>query len=206
MKNAKDKPLKPSHDKFAQNYVENGGNGTKAAINAGFAAGEDGATAAVTASRLLRNAKVQERIKELESESFVSSSEVVGLLASHMRGNVTDTLPDDDPAVQRLKESGVSHLIKKVKFDKVTGKMTEIEFHDSQAAARTLGKYKGLEQAARENDADVRRKTEAVAGLLDRAYQAAVAAGEPQSRDEIAAAFKLKRPDLAPYVPKDWVM
>jgi phage terminase small subunit len=204
--NVKDEPLKPAHEQFAQNYVANGGNGTKAAENAGFSSGVDGASAAVAASRLLRNDKVRERIKELESQSHVSTSEVVGTLASHMRGDVTDALPNDDENVKRLKASGVSHLIKKVKFDKETGKMTEIEFYDAQAAARTLGKYKGLEQAARENDADVSRKTTAVRDFIERAYKAAEDAGEPKSREEIARTLTGKRPDLAPYVPREWVM
>jgi phage terminase small subunit len=214
--NAKDKLLKPSHEAFAQNYVSNGGNGTKAAENAGFAAGVNGASAAVAASRLLRNVKVRERIKELESASSVSTSEILGTLASHMRGDITDALPDGDEFVERLKVSGVSHLIKKLKvrtrFIPREGKEPEkevtheLEFYDAQAAARTLGKYKGLEQAARENDADVRRKTDAVLNLIERTYQAAHDAGDPKSREEIASALATKRPDLAPYVPREWIM
>jgi phage terminase small subunit len=213
----KDGPLKPSHDAFAQNYVANGGNGTEAAKAAGFSSGAGGASAAVAASRLLRNDKVRERIRELEAESRVSTSEVVGTLASHMRGDVTDVLEDGDPLKERLKEAGVSHLIKKLKvttFDTkdekgvVTSTRTthEFEFYDAQAAARTLGRYKGLEQAPRENEADVRRKTQAVADLIERTERESAAAGDPKSREEITQALVKRRPDLAPYVPREWVM
>lgn len=66
---------------------------------------------------------------------------------------------------------------------------------EATAAARTLGRYKGLEQAPRENEADVRRKTEAVTELLDRAYRAAAEAGDPKSREEVAAALVNKMVD-----------
>lgn len=207
-KDAKEKPLKPNRDAFAQNYVANGGNGKKAAEEAGFA---PGASAEVTASRLLRNAKVQERIRELEQASHVSTSEVVGTLASHMRGDVTDVLPEGDELRERLKGSGVSHLIRKLKvttrfISNGVGKPPdrevthEFEFYDAQSAARTLGKYKGLEQLPRENDADVRRKTEAVAALIERTYSAAQEAGDEKSREEIAEALGRRRPDLRPYI------
>lgn len=216
-KKAKDKPLKPSHDAFAQNYVANGGNGTKAAETAGFSSGEGGASAAVTASRLLRNAKVRERIRELEAEAHVSTSEVVGTLASHMRGDVTDVLPEGDELRERLKGSGVSHLIRKLKVltryvsrgrgQEPDKEVThEFEFYDAQAAARTLGKYKGLEQAPSENEADVQRKTRAVANLIERTEREAAASGAPKTREEIAQAIVRRRPDLAPYVPREWVM
>jgi hypothetical protein len=201
----KDRPLKPSHDQFAHNFVANGGNGTKAAEDAGFSSGTNGASAAVAASRLLRNVKVRERIRQLEEESGVSAAEVVGTLAAHMRGDVTDALPQDDPFVLRVKDAGISHLIKKVKFDKETGKLTEVEFHDSQAAARTLGKYKGLEQAPKENDADVRRKTDAVLGVIERTFQAALLTNEPTTRPEIARVLAIKRPDLRAYIPREWI-
>jgi phage terminase small subunit len=216
-KAVKGKPLKPSHDAFAKNYMANGGNGTKAAEAAGYSAGEGGASAAVAASRLFRNDKVRGRIRELEEASHVSTSEVVGTLASHMRGDVTDALPEGDELRERLKAAGLSHLIKRLKVttryvsggpgrepDKVV--THDIEFYDAQAAARTLGRYKGLEQAPRENEAVVRRKTEAVAALLHRAYRAAAEAGDPMSREEVAAALAKRRPDLRPYMPREWVM
>jgi phage terminase small subunit len=191
-KAVKGKPLKPSHDAFAKNYVANGGNGTKAAEAAVYSAGAGGASAAVAASRLLKNDKVRERIIELEAASHVSTSEVVGTLASHMRGDVTDALPEGDELRERLKGAGVSHLVRRLK---VTTRYVsngpgrepdkevtyDFEFYDAQAAARTLGRYKGLEQAPRENEADVRRKTEAVAALLERAYRAAQEAGDPRA-------------------------
>lgn len=201
-KTVKVAPLKPNHEQFAQNWVANGGNGRKAAEDAGFAGG---ASAEVAASRLLRNVKVRARIAELESQSSVTSSEVVGLLASQMRGDVTDALDPTDPAVIRLRQSGVSHLIKKIKFDSKTGHMTEIEFYDAQAAARTLGKYKGLEQQPRENDAEVRRKRDALLAMVNRLEREADEAGEPIARREIVERIIRRKPETAQYLAAELV-
>lgn len=201
----KRKPMKPQHAAFADNWVANGGNGQKAAEDAGFASGASGA---VLASRLLRREDVQERINERLASASVLPQEIVGTLAEQMRGDITDALPQDDPLVMRVKAAGVSHLIRKLKIttSRLTGETTyDVEFYDAQAAARTLGKYKGLEQAARENDADVRRKTDAVSNLIERTYQASVDAGDPKDREEIARSLASKRPDLAAYISQEWI-
>ena len=57
-------PLTPKQAKFAEEYLIDG-NGTAAAVRSGFAA----AGAHVTASRLLRNPKVSEAIREGQAET-----------------------------------------------------------------------------------------------------------------------------------------
>ncbi len=212
-KKAKSEPLPPKRERFARNFIENGGRKQKAAEDAGFA---PGAGAAVTASRLLRNAKVLERIKELSSHSNVRVPEIVGTLASHMRADMADFFPDN-AVVKRAREMGVSHLIREIEIDErlipsltsaepIRLVRTKLKLHDSQRAAQVLGKYKGLEQAARENDADVRRKTESIEDFIERAYQASIKENAPMTKEEIAQGLLARRPDLAPYVPREWVM
>lgn len=192
--------LKQSHEQFAQNFVANGGKGKQAAEDAGFASG---ASAEVTASRLLRNAKVQKRIKELEEQSSASTPEVMGTLASHMRGDIADVFDEETmpPVIKTAKANGVSHLIKRVTFEKDGRTVRSLEFHDPQAAARTLGKYKGLEQQPRENDSDVARKMENMRALVDRLYAEAQGAGESISKAEVARRVIARRPEAARYLP-----
>lgn len=55
----------PQHEKFVQEYLKNGGNG-RAAYKAVYPAVKKDETADSSAARLLRYAKVQERMKELQ--------------------------------------------------------------------------------------------------------------------------------------------
>lgn len=59
--------LTEKQERFCQEYVTNGGNGSKAVRDAGYAA-EDSNSQCVEAFRLLRNANIIARIAELRSE------------------------------------------------------------------------------------------------------------------------------------------
>ncbi len=92
----KDKALRRA---FVINYVNDPKrNGTKAAIRAGYSAGEKNASAMVTASRLLRDVKVLAAIKAVE-EYFVGpnlKAEIVAKLRAIMRGDITDVMAWDE--------------------------------------------------------------------------------------------------------------
>ncbi len=62
--------LKPRHLRFLQNYFSNGFNATKAYENAGFQV-KNSDIAAVNASKLLRNAKVNEILELIKEEGAV---------------------------------------------------------------------------------------------------------------------------------------
>ena len=187
-KNAKEKPLTPRREKFAHNYVDNGGNGKKAAEDAGFA---KGASAEVEASRLLRNAKVQEIIRARQAEAQIEKSEIIGTLASHMRGDLTDLLSDGDEIRELAHSRGVSHLIKKLKrktryYSNGPGKEPdeevtyEFELYSAQEAAKQLCSVFGLNKLPSENPVDLARRALAEAEVrypqLDRAVLAKLAA------------------------------
>jgi hypothetical protein len=73
--NANNGKLKPKRETFVENYLSNGGNGQKAAEDAGFA---PGASARVEASRLLTIPNIQAKIQARIAESRVAADEIVG--------------------------------------------------------------------------------------------------------------------------------
>lgn len=82
-------PLTARQDKFSVEYLVDL-NGTQAAIRAGYSP----KTAEVTASRLLRNVKVQSRIQELRAKEFkktiATAEEVEAMLSRAMRGELDE--------------------------------------------------------------------------------------------------------------------
>lgn len=130
-------------------------NGTEAARQAGYSG--DDATLAVSASRLLRNAKVISSIDERISQFAMPANEVLLHLTDIARGDVADALNSVggiDPL--EAKRRGKSHIIKrfKVKTTFIPGKgaddegmeihETEIEMYDRLKALETLAKYHDL--------------------------------------------------------------
>jgi len=83
--------------------------------------------------------------KEVEHRAM-SANEVLLRLAEQARGDIADALKIDHGLVmvdvEKLKELGLTHLIKKFKHTKQGG--TEIEFYDAQAALFHLSKLHGL--------------------------------------------------------------
>lgn len=81
--------LTPKQEKFCVEYLVDL-NATQAAIRAGYSE----KTAEATASRLLRNVKVQTRIQELRSEYFTkaiaSAAEVEAFLSKTIRGDLEE--------------------------------------------------------------------------------------------------------------------
>ena len=79
---------------FCQEYIKNGNNGTKAYMKVYPDSSEE--SAMVGASRLLRNAKVQEYLqslqKKVEKKSIMSAEERMEFLTKVVTGNVEDKL------------------------------------------------------------------------------------------------------------------
>lgn len=138
---------------FVSEYLKDF-NGTRSAIAAGFAE----KSAHVTASRLLRNAKVNTAIKQAIAERIMSADEVKLRLADIARGDMGDFLDINSMSfaidLARAKDAGKTKLIKKVKQKTVTriekdgteqeDNTIEIELYDAQAALNSLGKHLGL--------------------------------------------------------------
>lgn len=168
--------ITPKQEKFAQNYIKNGGNGTQAARDAGYS-GDDN-TLAVTAHDNLRNPKIQKFVRQRLEGLKATGDEVVNLLSDHMRGDMADLEDafeaDGSLSLKKAKMLGVSHLIKKLKTHSFTDEkgsvhnIVTVELYNSQAAANTLAKINGLHQHPRENDADVERRKKFASEALKR--------------------------------------
>jgi hypothetical protein len=96
-------------------------------------------------------------------EARIHTDEVIGTLASHMRADIALIVPDN-PIVQRAREAGVSHWIKRLTikeyWDKSKGAVvqeTSVELHSSQAAAKQLCAVMGLNVNSQKNPYDLAR-------------------------------------------------
>jgi phage terminase small subunit len=153
--------LTNKQEMFVESYLANGGNGVRAAEQAGYAGGDN--TLRAIASENLTKPNIRGRIRERVSEAQVEANEVIGTLASHMRADIGDVMPDN-PVVRQAKAVGLSHLIRKVVvkeyFDKSKQAVvteTTVELHNSQTAAKQLCAVMGLEVAAAKNPYDAAR-------------------------------------------------
>ena len=142
--------LTVKEDAFVSHYLSNGGNGFQAAKSAGYSAESSYAIA----SENLRKPEISRRIQQRIAEATnLTSSEIIGTLASHMRVDITDFLDERGSVdIDRIREQG--HLVKRLKVrrtyqgkgkDKLLTETVEIELHDAQAAAFKLASLMGLE-------------------------------------------------------------
>lgn len=127
-------------------------NATEAARRTGFA------NPNTQGPRLLLDVSINQRIHERIREIAMSSEEVVVRLAAIARSDMGDFLDITDTRflvdLNKAKELGLTHLIKKVKSRTVKsrsrdGAETEVidveaELYDKQAALVTLGRHLGL--------------------------------------------------------------
>jgi hypothetical protein len=106
----------------------------------------------------LTDVDIASEIKATLDNKAMSADEVLHRLAEHARGNMGDFIDIESMSfslnLQKAKELGLTHLIKKVK-DRVVmtsnkdGEETEthtleIELYDAKSALDTLAKYHGL--------------------------------------------------------------
>lgn len=133
----------PQWHTFADCYLANGFNGTKAAIEAGYAP----KGAHVQASRLLKNAKVIDYIESRMKALSMRADEVIYRLSEHGRGDLRDFA---GLTIGELKEHPKGWLIKKVKsstrvlLDGSLEQKVELEIHDPQAALALMAKIRKL--------------------------------------------------------------
>ena len=129
-------------------------NAAEAARRAGYSE----RTARIQASRLLSKANIQEEIQSRISEKAMSADEVLLRLGDMARGDMGEFMDIESMsfnlALEKAKELGKTHLIKRVKQrtiitqkkdgDEEENHYIELELHDSQSALVHLGKYHKL--------------------------------------------------------------
>jgi phage terminase small subunit len=124
---------------FIDEYLRDG-NATRAAERAGYQG--DANTLAVTGSRLLRNAKVDEAIQIRFKENAMGPNEVLQRMAEQARAAYSAYLmPEGYVDLPRLLADGKGHLIKGIKE---TAHGRQIEFYDAQTALVHIGKHHKL--------------------------------------------------------------
>ena len=138
---------------FVEEYLQCW-NATEAARRAGYS----DKTARQQGSRLLSHVDISAEIKKRLAEKHMSADEVLSLLSEHARGDMGNFVDIESMSyglnLEKAKELGLTHLIKKVK-DRVVmtsnkdGEETEthtleIELYDAKSALDTLARYHGL--------------------------------------------------------------
>lgn len=130
---------------FVAHYLE-GLNATEAAKYAGFS----DVSAQVQGSMLLRRPHVKALVEKGLRERGATPDEVIARLTEISRADLIDFMSVDDdtgyikPDIRKAKRLKRTGLIKKLKFDKDTGHLVEIELHDKLQALAHLGKVHAL--------------------------------------------------------------
>lgn len=149
--------LSVRQEKFVEGILQ-GKSGAQAVRDAGYKTKNPRDTAA----KIHTNSYIQERIKARVAESGVESNEVIGTLASQMRADLSDILPEDE-ILKRARENSVSHLIKKLKvktYHTKSGNKVithELEMYSAQEAAKQLCNVMGLNKELAKNPQDAAR-------------------------------------------------
>ena len=153
---------------FVDEYFRLNMNGTRA-YKAVYGV-EDDNVAGASAARLLGKVKVKAEIERRLKEKAMAADEVITRLADMARGDLGDFMDIEsmsfDISLQKAKELGLTHLIKKVKQRTVTtvdssGEETEtnvqeIELHSSLEALNTIARAHGLFKDQIEHSGDIR--------------------------------------------------
>jgi hypothetical protein len=177
------KKLTSKRERFVAEVIKNGGNGTKAAIAAGYA--ESGAHQ--EAHRLLRNAEIQERIQRAKQRAGITPEVVSGVLAQQLLADISDVLDDEGRFdYKRAKERHATGQIQKLKIRKrdlfdakgeIAGVETthELEMYSSQAAAKILTGTLGMLKQPAVNPEDVARAKAEIDRLIAEGWSEAEA-------------------------------
>jgi phage terminase small subunit len=132
------------HERFAQEYISNGCNQSKAARAVGVAV----ASAAQAGSEWLRNPKILARIMEINDrvlENLVMSRDEVLAEMNHLASYNTKDLYDDDGQMVSIHElpEALTAAIKEIEHDAL-GRPSKIKFVDKRGALNDMMKYYNL--------------------------------------------------------------
>lgn len=141
---------------FLDDYLSNGFNATKAALEAGYS--KD--TAYSQGARLLKNVEIKSAIDTFFEENSMGAKEVAWRLTSIARGDLGDVYNEKTGQIdwKKARESGLTYLIKKVdtrtiRTTTINAKGEEVEveviedryeLHDPLKALSLIGKQHGL--------------------------------------------------------------
>lgn len=136
--------MSPRHAAFVNFYLgEANWNATRAAELVEYADPKN------EGYRLLQRADVKEAIRQRCNVHAMTAEEVLTRLRQQGRGEQADFWELDaygQPRInfEKLRAAGLAHLIKKVDFSDLTGRIVKLEFYDAQAALEKLGRHHKL--------------------------------------------------------------
>jgi phage terminase small subunit len=151
-------PLSPAEDRFCHEYVANGGNATKAYLRTHEGVSYD--AAAVSASRMLKKAKVQERVSELAYEAKRAAKLLPEQVVEHLE-QIVLTDPADvwmrDPLGRRMAlrpfeemPPEVRGAIQEISIEPTQyGTKQRVKLYSKLEAAKALAQIHGLIEQGR---------------------------------------------------------
>jgi len=193
-------------NKMVDGFVANGGNATRAAVDAGYSPNH----ATQAAWNVLNRHAVRERISARIAQAQIEPAEAVGSLVSQMRADVTDCFgPDGAFSVDLARQNGLGHLLKvsttilrKAGPDgslRTTGDATKIEFLSPQTAALQLARItaaaSGADSAA-QNEPPV---TEQRVALIQKIIERTLEEYPGMTREKVLEIIRNARPEAAKY-------
>jgi Terminase small subunit len=168
------KKLTAKRERFVAEIIKNGGNGTKAAIAAGYA--ESGAHQ--EAFRLLRNAEIQERIQRAKERAGITPEIVSGVLAQQLLSDISDLVDDqgqfDYQKARNMRATGQIQKLKQRKRELFNKKgepvgvetICHVELYSAQNAAKILTGTLGMLKQPAVNPEDTARVKAEIARLI----------------------------------------
>jgi len=133
----------PKQRLFIHYYVETL-NATRAAEMAGYKGSYS--TLGVVGHDNLKKPKIREEIDRILGERMITPNEILDRLGSQAKAEYNDYIDPETKILdlKRLLKDGKGHLIKKMKMSRVSGRIAEVEFYDSQTALIQVGKFHKL--------------------------------------------------------------
>jgi phage terminase small subunit len=158
------KARKPRLTKKAEKFADAMANpdvesNAAAAIEAGY----EPNSASVTASVLLKNPNVQDRIEKRKAEvakhANITDAQVIGATALRAFATIDDAFDERGYFdITKARETGAIHLIKKIhRTHTKYGENIAVEFYSNESAQDRLGAYLGLEKQPGDNPANIQR-------------------------------------------------
>jgi phage terminase small subunit len=177
------KKLTPKRERFVAEVIKNGGNATKAAIDAGYAE----SSAYQRGYELVRNSEIQERIQRAKQRAGITPEVVTGVLAQQLLGDISDVLDEEGRFDYKLaKKRRATGQIQKLKVRRrdlfnaqgeIAGVETihELELYSAQAAAKILTGTLGMLKQPGINPEDVARAKAEIDRLIAEGWSEAEA-------------------------------
>ena len=191
--------------KMVDQFVANGGNAARAAVDAGYSPKNP----SQSAWNVLSRPNVQERTRARVSQAEINRDEAMGSLASQMRADVTDCFgPDGAFSVDLARQNGLGHLLKVSTtihrksddsgFLRTTGDDTRIEFLSPQTAALQLARITAVSRPspAQATSSDQSNGDERL-DMLERTVALTMGEFPDMSREEVYEAILDVRPQAA---------